>query len=101
MCVLQAFPKTDIMLDNEMQGSGVYNPEMDEPEYCNPQSTSLWELHTLTYPYPYTRIHTHAHTHTHTGQPHSQVLSSPIVLSRCDEGCGHVGIDTEHKGRNI
>ncbi|XP_012672847.1 nucleolar complex protein 3 homolog [Clupea harengus] len=45
--IMHAFPKTDIMLDNEMQGSGVYNPEMDEPEYCNPQSTSLWELHTL------------------------------------------------------
>ena len=59
VCVLQAFPKTDIMLDNEMQGSGVYNPEMDEPEYCNPQSTSLWELHTL-------KVHTHTRTHTHT-----------------------------------
>lgn len=35
------------MLDNDMQGSGVYLPELDEPEYCNPQNTCLWELHTL------------------------------------------------------
>lgn len=43
--VSQTFPKCDILLDNEMQGSGVYLPELDEPEYCNPQNTSLWELH--------------------------------------------------------
>lgn len=47
MCVVQTFPKCDIMLDNDMQGSGVYLPELDEPEYCNPQNTCLWELHTL------------------------------------------------------
>lgn len=41
----QTFPKCDILLDNEMQGSGVYLPELDEPEYCNPQNTALWELH--------------------------------------------------------
>ncbi|XP_063076866.1 nucleolar complex protein 3 homolog isoform X2 [Engraulis encrasicolus] len=45
--IMHAFPKSDIMLDNEMQGSGVYMPELEEPEYCNPQNTSLWELHTL------------------------------------------------------
>ncbi|XP_056626651.1 nucleolar complex protein 3 homolog [Triplophysa dalaica] len=43
--LLHTFPKCDILLDNEMQGSGVYLPELDEPEYCNPQNTSLWELH--------------------------------------------------------
>lgn len=30
-----------------MQGSGVYLPELDVPEYCNPQNTSVWELHLL------------------------------------------------------
>ncbi|KAL0180068.1 hypothetical protein M9458_025510, partial [Cirrhinus mrigala] len=43
----ETFPKCDILLDNEMQGSGVYLPELDVPEYCNPQNTSLWELHLL------------------------------------------------------
>ncbi|XP_075697528.1 nucleolar complex protein 3 homolog [Rhinoderma darwinii] len=45
--LLQTFPKTDILLDNESQGSGLYLPELDEPEYCNAQNTALWELHTL------------------------------------------------------
>lgn len=44
---VQTFPKCDILLDNEMQGSGVYLPELDVPEYCNPQNTGLWELHLL------------------------------------------------------
>jgi nucleolar complex protein 3 len=44
---LQTFPKTDLLLDNESQGSGVFLPELDEPEYCNAQNTALWELHML------------------------------------------------------
>lgn len=46
-CVPQAFPKCDFLLDNEVQGSGFYLPELDEPEHCNAQNTALWELHTL------------------------------------------------------
>ncbi|MBN3312292.1 NOC3L protein, partial [Atractosteus spatula] len=45
--LMHTFPKTDILLDNESQGSGIYLPELDEPEYCNPQNTALWELQTL------------------------------------------------------
>ncbi|KAK2496919.1 hypothetical protein MC885_005735 [Smutsia gigantea] len=30
-----------------MHGSGVFLPELDEPEYCNAQNTALWELHAL------------------------------------------------------
>ncbi|XP_052426489.1 nucleolar complex protein 3 homolog [Carassius gibelio] len=45
--LMHAFPKCDILLDNEMQGSGVYLAELDVPEYCNPQNTALWELHLL------------------------------------------------------
>ncbi|XP_067100906.1 nucleolar complex protein 3 homolog [Osmerus mordax] len=45
--IIHTFPKCDVLLDNEAQGSGVFLPELDEPEYCNPQSTALWELHTL------------------------------------------------------
>ncbi|XP_005991626.1 nucleolar complex protein 3 homolog [Latimeria chalumnae] len=45
--LMHTFPKTDILLDNESQGSGVYLPELDEPEYCNAQNTALWELHLL------------------------------------------------------
>lgn len=45
--LMHTFPRTDLLLDNESQGSGVFLPELEEPEYCNAQNTSLWELHTL------------------------------------------------------
>lgn len=39
---------SDILLDSESTlGSGLYLPEVDDPEHCNPQSTALWELHLL------------------------------------------------------
>ncbi|XP_067321831.1 nucleolar complex protein 3 homolog [Anolis sagrei] len=45
--LMHTFPKSDLLLDNESQGSGLYLPELDEPEYCNAQNTALWELHAL------------------------------------------------------
>lgn len=45
--LMHTFPKTDLLLDNESQGSGVFLPELNEPEYCNAQNTALWELHAL------------------------------------------------------
>ncbi|XP_028264506.1 nucleolar complex protein 3 homolog [Parambassis ranga] len=44
---MHGFPKCDFLLDNEIQGSGFYLPELDEPEHCNAQNTALWELHAL------------------------------------------------------
>ncbi|KAM8889197.1 nucleolar complex protein 3 homolog [Synchiropus picturatus] len=44
---LQSFPRCDVLLDNEVQGSGFYLPELDQPEHCNTQNTALWELHPL------------------------------------------------------
>ncbi|XP_034049100.1 nucleolar complex protein 3 homolog isoform X2 [Thalassophryne amazonica] len=44
---MHSFPRCDFLLDNEVHGSGLYLPELDEPEYCNAQNTALWELHTL------------------------------------------------------
>ncbi|XP_069373224.1 nucleolar complex protein 3 homolog [Paralichthys olivaceus] len=44
---MHSFPKCDFLLDNEVQGSGFFLPELDEPEHCNAQNTALWELHTL------------------------------------------------------
>ncbi|KAM6897544.1 nucleolar complex protein 3 homolog [Xenentodon cancila] len=44
---MHAFPRCDFLLDNEIQGSGSYLAELDEPEHCNAQNTALWELHTL------------------------------------------------------
>uniref|UniRef100_A0A3B3VK27 Nucleolar complex protein 3 homolog n=1 Tax=Poecilia latipinna TaxID=48699 RepID=A0A3B3VK27_9TELE len=44
---MHSFPKCDFLLDNEIQGSGFYLMELDEPEHCSAQNTALWELHTL------------------------------------------------------
>jgi len=38
-------PKTEILYENEGLGSGAFLPEMEDPEYCKPEATALWELH--------------------------------------------------------
>lgn len=38
---------TDLLFDNEYQDSGIYNPELNEPDYANAQNTALWELHLI------------------------------------------------------
>lgn len=42
-------PKLEGMLDTEERRfDGVYKPEMDDPQLCNPFATSLWELEDLS-----------------------------------------------------
>ncbi|XP_074640489.1 nucleolar complex protein 3 homolog [Tubulanus polymorphus] len=43
--VLHAYPRSDLLFDTETQGSGIYQPELVEPEHCNAQNTALYELH--------------------------------------------------------
>ena len=38
---------SDLLFDNEYQDSGIYNPELTEPDYTNAQNSALWKLHTL------------------------------------------------------
>ncbi|XP_052772376.1 nucleolar complex protein 3 homolog [Mya arenaria] len=45
--ILITYSYTDTMLDNEAQGSGVYLPELDDPEHCQAHNTMLWELFLL------------------------------------------------------
>lgn len=45
--LLLTSPKTEILYENEGTGSGVYLPEMDDPEYCKPEATALWDLNIL------------------------------------------------------
>jgi len=40
-------PKTELLYENEGLGSGVYLPEMEDPEYCKPEAAALWDLHLL------------------------------------------------------
>ncbi|XP_071947688.1 nucleolar complex protein 3 homolog [Antedon mediterranea] len=44
---MKAYPRSDLLLDNESTGSGVYQPELPEPEHCCAQNTALWELHLM------------------------------------------------------
>uniref|UniRef100_A0AAR2JW79 Nucleolar complex protein 3 homolog n=1 Tax=Pygocentrus nattereri TaxID=42514 RepID=A0AAR2JW79_PYGNA len=78
--LVHTFPKCDILLDNDMQGSGVYLPELDEPEYCNPQNTCQWELHTLKRHYnPMVRKYT---AHLLAGAPSEGSGALAVELSR-------------------
>ncbi|KAI5627412.1 nucleolar complex protein 3-like [Silurus asotus] len=78
--LIHTFPKCDIMLDNDMQGSGVYLPELDEPEYCNPQNTCVWELHVLKRHYhPMVRKYA---THLVAGAPSEGAGALSTDLSR-------------------
>ncbi|XP_076856806.1 nucleolar complex protein 3 homolog [Brachyhypopomus gauderio] len=82
--LVHTFPKCDILLDNDMQGSGVYLPELDEPEYCNPQNTCLWELHTLKRHYhPMVRKYA---THLLCGAPSEGSGALGMELSRRTPG---------------
>ncbi|XP_070782984.1 nucleolar complex protein 3 homolog [Enoplosus armatus] len=81
---VHAFPKCDLLLDNEVQGSGFYLPELDEPEHCNAQNTALWELHTLQRHYhPVVR---RLAVHLSQGAPSEGSASLGVELSRRSPG---------------
>lgn len=43
--VMQLGKAADILLDTDASiGDGFYDPELNEPEYCNAQRSALWEL---------------------------------------------------------
>uniref|UniRef100_A0A672FLZ2 Nucleolar complex protein 3 homolog n=1 Tax=Salarias fasciatus TaxID=181472 RepID=A0A672FLZ2_SALFA len=80
VCVWQSFPKCDFLLDNEIQGSGFYLPELDDPEHCNAQNTALWELHTLQRHYhPVVRLFA---AHLSRGAPSEGSAALNVELSR-------------------
>ncbi|NXK96008.1 NOC3L protein, partial [Formicarius rufipectus] len=74
---MQMFSKMDLLLDNESQGSGVYLPELDEPEHCNAQNTALWELHLLQ-------------RHYH---PTVQKFAAHLIAGAPTEGSGALSLD--------
>uniref|UniRef100_A0A8C5TYT6 Nucleolar complex protein 3 homolog n=1 Tax=Malurus cyaneus samueli TaxID=2593467 RepID=A0A8C5TYT6_9PASS len=74
---MQTFPRMDLLLDNESQGSGVYLPELEEPEHCNAQNTALWELHLLQ-------------RHYH---PTVQKFASHLIAGAPTEGSGALPLD--------
>ncbi|XP_077206417.1 nucleolar complex protein 3 homolog [Paroedura picta] len=79
--LMHTFPKTDLLLDNESQGSGLYLPELEEPEYCNAQNTALWELHAL-------RRHYH---------PVVRKFADHLIAGAPSEGSGALGPDLSRR----
>ncbi|KFP57119.1 Nucleolar complex protein 3, partial [Cathartes aura] len=79
--LMQTFPKMDLLLDNESQGSGVYLPELDEPEHCNAQNTALWELHLLQ-------------RHYH---PTVQKFAAHLLAGAPSEGSGALSLDLSQR----
>ncbi|XP_064630556.1 nucleolar complex protein 3 homolog [Lineus longissimus] len=57
LCI-HAFPRSDLLFDNEGHSSGIYLPELEDPEHCNAENTQLWELHLFRKHYhPIVRIY--------------------------------------------
>ncbi|NXG49950.1 NOC3L protein, partial [Psilopogon haemacephalus] len=79
--LMQTFPRMDLLLDNESQGSGVYLPELDEPEHCNAQNTALWELHLLQ-------------RHYH---PIVQKFAAHLIAGAPTEGSGALSLDLSQR----
>lgn len=44
---LQADVRSQVLFDTESHGSGMYLPELDDPEHANASNTALYELHIL------------------------------------------------------
>ena len=47
----QKHPKVQQLLDNDHDGSGVFMPELNDPEHCNALASTLWEFALLKVPY--------------------------------------------------
>jgi nucleolar complex protein 3 len=46
--LLDRDPKLEALLSTDDRSvDGVYRPELDDPQLCNPFGTNFWELHTL------------------------------------------------------
>ncbi|NXK48911.1 NOC3L protein, partial [Chauna torquata] len=79
--LMQTFPKMDLLLDNESQGSGIFLPELNEPEHCNAQNTALWELHLLQ-------------RHYH---PTVQKFAAHLMVGAPAEGSGALSLDLSRR----
>lgn len=72
---------SDILLDTESTvGSGIYFPEMEDPEHCNAQSTALWDFHILKKHYcPFIKLYSQ---YILQGCPNQGKFSLPEALEK-------------------
>ncbi|RWS06914.1 nucleolar complex protein 3-like protein [Dinothrombium tinctorium] len=45
--IMQNHKQSDILIDTDKCGNGVYLPEAEDPEFSNANASTLWELHLL------------------------------------------------------
>lgn len=43
----QAHPRSQNLLESESMGTGLFRPDIEDPELCNAESTTSWELSLL------------------------------------------------------
>lgn len=72
--------KSGIILDNDSAGSGIFRPELSDPEYSNADATTLWEL-TLFQRHYETTLRDYA-AHLSFGNPSKGVGSLSNNLAR-------------------
>ncbi|CAB4012851.1 nucleolar complex 3 homolog [Paramuricea clavata] len=77
---LQMNTMSGMILDNDCAGSGVFRPEISDPEYSNADSTTLWELAVFHKHYE-TTLKNYA-AHISLGNPSQGVGSLPNHLAR-------------------
>ncbi|XP_034251483.1 nucleolar complex protein 3 homolog [Thrips palmi] len=79
--VIQLNKFADVLLDLDLSGGqGLYDPMLEEPEYCNASSSSLWEVALLQRHY-----HPHVRKYSHfiaSGAPPTGAGSLPLDLAK-------------------
>ena len=72
--------KAEIILDGGGSGSGIFRPEIPDPEYANADGTSLWEL--CTFHRHYEPTLRNVATNISLGSPGQGPGSLPVYLTR-------------------
>ncbi|XP_033730225.1 nucleolar complex protein 3 homolog [Pecten maximus] len=75
------YKSSEMLFDNETQGSGVFLPELADPEHCNAHNSMLWEL-------PLLKRHYH---------PLVRQISSHVSLLTPTTGEGQLATDLARK----
>ncbi|XP_069133349.1 nucleolar complex protein 3 homolog isoform X2 [Argopecten irradians] len=75
------YKSSEMLFDNETQGSGVFLPELADPEHCNAHNTMLWEL-------PLLKRHYH---------PVIRQITTHVSLLTPTSGEGQLGPDLARK----
>ena len=80
MFCLQAYPKSEQLLDSDAALTGIFRADIDDPDLSNASSTSLWELCLLQSHFD-SRVVSYAH-HVALGAPSTGKGSLPPHMAK-------------------